>query len=137
MSYYALLDQDYGADVASVGGWHDFIVWAQSLDKKQFSQIHHLATQGCNLIGKWAADQGLPDLADQLKEALKSDPPTAEGVEDTAQGIIALVAGVGDAHDIIIITDGTGDTGAEDVPPENEELDTEEPPPEQKFILTD
>lgn len=90
MSYYAADIKGYLADIASVGGWHNFVLWA---DRQH--NAHHL--QSFVLAGCTDDPQALADeLIDMRCDALS--------VETTRVG---LQAAARKAESFLLFTDGT------------------------------
>lgn len=79
----------YVADAASLGGWESFRRWAET----QAAALADFARRG------WTED--LTAIQQAAKEARPSDPSDASVLRD-------LVAAVGKADTILILTDGTG-----------------------------
>jgi hypothetical protein len=97
VSYYAVDANDYIDDVASVGGWHDFVVWADEQDSDVLRQF---------------VETGVSDdpaeLADELS-ALSADDPS---VEDVLRGLEKCARA---ADEILIVSDGTSDEESDDI----------------------
>lgn len=86
-------------DLCCIGGWTQFIAWAESLTPaSSFAAIRELTDAG--------AVTGTDALSEQLTTALHDHPPP-EAVAATAEGLLELV-GVGDPDETAVVTDGEG-----------------------------
>lgn len=90
MSYYTADVRGYLADIASVGGWHNFIVWEER---------QHNALQLHNFVQKGFTEDP-QSLADELRD-LRSDILSVETTR------IGLQAAARRAEEFLIFTDGT------------------------------
>jgi len=93
MSYYAGLDTHKQIQIASNGGWADFAAWVDGLDNT-YADLIHLVEHG------W--DHDLQMLTNQLKRALKKDPPPVDGVAEIGEELIAFLMARGDAEALVI-----------------------------------
>jgi hypothetical protein len=101
MTLHALVDDvDYG-QVATVKGWSDFFDWA---DLQKYHELAHIVHHG------YATR--LLELAECIDSALEESPAPPD-VESVARGIEEICRANPDA-DILIISDGVGDSTDDD-----------------------
>lgn len=103
MSYQVSRDSDPAIQLASNQGYYDLCDWIEGLDEDEYPKLAYLNEEGCN--------QPAAEIADELEEALESDPPDDEDVESTATGLLQFLRG-GDKGAAIVI--GQGIDGAEE-----------------------
>ena len=111
MSYEATLDTDKTIQIASNTGWFNVCDWMEDLE--EYPEIAHLVEHGWN--------EPASDVADELEDALVSDPPDDDVIK-TVQGLIDFIRG-GDGDATLVISNGMG--GDEDSDEEDEEDDDE------------
>lgn len=108
MSIYAFFvdNEEAGPQVASNSGWGDFCDWAQQLT--DFPLITDLAEKGTSL----GHPHGIPDLIEQLQEAVKNEPPS-DDVASTIEGLLAALHENADDEGVYITNGMTADDGEE------------------------
>lgn len=99
MTISAVFGGDIWVDFATNRGHGDFIRWTEQLPPDQFPLPVHLAEWG------WAP---VTELAQQLRAAMRLNPPKASLAKTLSGFIRALQSAPGDAASVML-TDGTTD----------------------------
>lgn len=100
MGYWAVDERGkFLDDVASAGGWSDFIDAADGIDAEEFPELTHLADHG------WS--QKLDALAGEAEE-LASDEELSSGVADTLKTLADVADRASVSSESMIVTDGVG-----------------------------
>ena len=97
MSYYLVVGGEKWTQVASVGGWREFREHVEGLDGAE--QVKHLAEYG------WC--QKLPELAEQLKEAVSG---ASENVKSIGRAMLGALAAAPEGAESCLLTDGLTET---------------------------
>ncbi len=104
-----MTEDEEGVQVGTSQGWPQFCEWVDNLpdgdpdddegDEEPFGELKAFCEEGD------AYD--LANLADELREALKEDPPD-EDVRSTARGVLAFLA-ANDGAEMVMVVNGMVD----------------------------
>jgi hypothetical protein len=99
MTMLASFDQGAETQIATNEGWGDLTRWALALEPGAYPDLQHLAVYG------WS--QELDAVAQELADALAQQAPEDASVTGTAQGLLAILQGRGEAQ-AMVISNGIG-----------------------------